>query len=196
MKIFTFLSILILFGIPGPVFSVPGDLGYRIIHSNITVRNNAPGFSVTDFIVAKADYSSAGNLSFAYGASNFNPPFSANVFYLNANYGATGWAGLANARNASNQLCSTFPGGTLTGNCTMSNGADWGMVYFNTFYNPSPSTALRAHLIRHEFGHIIGMAHSHCPSPTDSIMAPSSGCSPMRTTLQPADTTLINSWYP
>lgn len=77
----------------------------------------------------------------------------------------------------------------------MANGADYAWIRLNTFNGPY-NVAQRANLIRHEFAHILGLSHSVCSPTTDSVMAPSLGCTPLRTTLQAADNTLINAWYP
>lgn len=194
MKTVSSLLVLMTLGIPGAVLADPGDLGYRFIHNTITVRDLAPTFTAADFNSAGADFVSAGNLAFLSGPTHLNPPYSSHVGFIEVNLGAVTWDGLAIGYTATNQPCGTFPGGTLTGNCTMANGADYALIRFNLFFG-SPSTARRAFLIRHEFGHILGMSHDTCVSPPNSIMAPGN-CLPVRTTLQPIDTDIINTWYP
>lgn len=195
MRNLIFTSVfLVLLSIPVVVLSTPGDLGYRYIHNQVISRLLITSFTNSDFNSASADFSSAGNLSFSPGPSHLNPPYTKNVAFLESNFGSVPWVGLAIGYTASDQPCATYPGGSLTGNCTMSNGADYALIRFNSYYAPF-SAAVRANLIRHEFAHILGLSHSGC-SPTDSVMAPSISCTPLRTTLQPIDQSIINTWYP
>lgn len=188
------LLVLVISGIPGTVFAVPGDYGYRFIHTNVVVRNLTQNYGA-GFNSAAADYQNAGNITFSAGPSNLDPPFSGHVAFHEFNFGPTGFAAIAIGYTASDQPCFTYPNVTWTGSCTMTNGVDYGYIRINTHYTPSPSTAFRDHLLRHEFGHILGMIHSPCIGGSDSIMS-QTNCPPLRTTLQPADINLINAWYP
>lgn len=193
-RFFSITSIIITSIASSTLFAAPGDLGYRFIHNTVTVRILAPSFPSTDFDSAATDFTNAGNLAFTAGPAHLDPSYSSHVAFLEANFGATGWDGLAVGYTAANQPCATFPGGALTGNCTMTNGADYALIRFNSFYTPF-SSSRRAFLIRHEFGHILGMSHDICTSPPASIMAPGN-CLPFKTTLQTIDKNIIQSWYP
>ncbi len=178
----------------GQTMATPGDLGYRFIHNNIGVRDLTVNYGPV-FAGAGAEYSSAANVSFFTSPiPGLNAPFTGDVAFSEANFGATGWAGIAIAYNQSSQPCADPVTGALTGNCTLTNGADFGWIRFNSYYNPNPTLDIRNHLVRHEFGHILGLGHDTC-SPSVSIMAPSASCSPTRTTLQSPEIGLLNAWY-
>lgn len=159
----------------------------------VTTRLLTTSFTVAETSSAATDFANTANFSFPAGPAHLNPPFSSNVAFQEASFGAVPWAGLAVRFTVTDQPCATFPGGALTGNCTMTNKADYALIRFNSYY--SYTSAQRANLLRHEFAHILGLAHSTCAT-TDSVMAPALSCSPLRTTLQPIDKSIIQSWYP
>jgi len=175
-------------------FSVPLDYGYRFIHNNIRARDLTVHYAPV-YAAAGNDFATAGNLTFFGAPANLNRPYSGHIAYIEANYGANGWAGAAIGYNVLEQPCADITTGTLTGNCTMTQGADFAVVLFNSFYNPNPSNAVMAHLLRHETSHVLGLGHEVC-TPSTSVMSPNRFCTPMHTTLQPDDVNLINAWYP
>lgn len=172
----------------------PGDLGYRFIHREIGVRDLTTHYG-PDFAAAGEEYSNAAHITFFTSTiPDLSPPYSGDVAFSEENYGATGWMGIATAYNRSEQPCTDPTTGNLTGNCTLSNGADFAWIRFNTYYNPNSFEPIRHHLLRHEFGHVMGLSHASC---TDSIsvMAPGTHCSPMHTTLQTPEITRLHDWY-
>lgn len=171
-----------------------GDLGYRFIHNNVGIRDLAPAYGPY-YTGAAGDFMTHTSLNF-YWSSNqtLDPPYSGDVAFSEANYGATGWHGIAIGYNAASQACADPVTGFLTGNCTYANGADFAWIRFNTYYLPSPTSAERNNLIRHEFAHILGLGHSGC-FPATGVMAPSISCSPLFTVLQPTEAGILGSWY-
>jgi hypothetical protein len=171
-----------------------GDLGFRFIHGSVGIRDLAPAYGPY-YNGAAVDFWPYTGLNM-YWSSNqtLNPPFSGDVAFSEANYGATGWNGLAVPYNALNQPCGDATTGALTGNCTYTMGADYAWIKFNTYYLPSPTAAQRNHLLRHEFSHVLGLAHSGC-YPSTGVMAPGVSCSPLYSILQPIEAAILDSWY-
>jgi hypothetical protein len=170
-----------------------GDLGFRFIHASIGIRNLAPNYGPI-YAGAAADFAAFTSLSFFWSANQtLNPPYTGDVAFSEANYGATGWNAIADPYNQAGQGCFDASG-QLTGNCNFANGADFGWVRFNTFYLPNPTNAQRNHLIRHEFSHILGLAHSGC-YPATGVMAPGVGCVPLFSTLQAVEGGILGNWY-
>lgn len=169
------------------------DYGWRYIHSSVGVRNLTTNFGPY-FSDAGADFNSATGLSFHWSSNQtLTAPYTGDVAFSEANYGNTGWLANATGYDASNQPCSDLVTGLSTYNCTMENGVDYGWVRFNTYYFTYSDYQMQ-NLIRHEFGHILGLGHGPC-DPAEGVMAPSVGCIPMFVVLQSDEKDLLDTWY-
>jgi hypothetical protein len=171
----------------------PDRFRWRYIHGSVGGRNLTTNYGpyFADFAY---DYNFYTGLTL-YWSSNqtLTAPFSGDVAFSEANYGNISWIGNATGYTVSNQPCSNLTTGAITGNCTMTNGVDYGWIRFNTYYN-SYSDYQMQNMLRHEFGHILGLGHGPC-DPAEGVMAPSIGCIPMFITLQPTEASLLDFWY-
>lgn len=170
------------------------DLGYRWIHSSVGARHFAPSYSVY-FTPVAADFSSHTYLTFHNSANQtMNPPYTGDIAFVESNFGLTGWNGAAIAYTAAGLPCADPIWGFLTGNCTMSVGADHAEIMLNSYYMSGGTPTELQSLLAHEFGHILGLGHSGC-SPSTGIMAPGLYCLPVFTTLQPTEAAILSLWY-
>lgn len=188
------ILILILALIPITLHAAPTDLNYRFAHQHIYARNLTTNYFF-QLESSAYDYAAAGNLAFDWGPSHLDPPYSGHVGFHEANFGATGWIGISLTYNIYGEVCiDEFTG--WTGNCnTTTLRADFGYIKLNASYWPNPTVNEKNFLIRHEFGHTLGMGHSSSCFPSTSVMS-GGGCSPMHTTLQAQDIAVVGSWYP
>lgn len=131
-----------------------------------------------------------------YNSSNqtLNPPYSGDVAFIEANYGAVAWAGISIGYTSAGLPCADPTSGFLTGYCTMSVGADHGEIKLNSYYMSGASSTDMQFLLAHEFGHMLGLGHSAC-LPATGIMAPGLSCWPLYTVLQPTEAAVLSSWY-
>ncbi len=190
---FTVLTSLMVALFGGHVYALP-DLNYRWLHSTVGARNFAPAYAPY-FTPAAANVMLHTNLTLGNSANQTKlPPYSGDVAFEEINMGPNGFAGASVAYNVHGLPCSDPVNLTLTGNCTMSVGADHGHVRFNTYYIPIPTSAQAQHLLIHEFIHILGFGHGGC-YPSTGVMAPSIVCEPLFTTIQPAEAAILNINY-
>lgn len=184
-KVFFSVSVaLLLMSVSGLLFAPPSDLGWRFGHSTIVARNLAPNWTTT-LGEAATQYNAAGNLSFSWGPSHLDPPYSGHVAFQEVNFGASGLYGLAESYNVYGNLCHL-------GHCNTTNlKADFGHVKLGISANGAHAYFKRF-VVLHEFGHILGMGHS---SFCDSVMGPTD-CWTVANNLTSIDQALIGSWYP
>lgn len=186
---------------PNTLFASPTDLGYRFAHkTNIVFRNLAPTYNDA-YTPAAVDYGTAG-FTFVAGPSHLDPPYSKNVAFHEANWGWTTLRALSLAYNSNGDICIT-ESGVWTGHCNKTTKkADFGYIKINNAYTgisafPNPPTlANKNFLIRHEFGHTLGLGHAVVCNNANTIMVPAVNCSPLYTTLQTSDFTVLGAWYP
>ena len=114
----------------------------------------------------------------------------AEIIYLEGNYGATGWIG---GQQALSQTvpCFSWPSLALTGDCDDGqNKPDFSYIFLNTYYQDDLNTYIET-IVRHEPGHVLGMAHTSCS--TLAVMRLL--CSTNLIDLGPHDKDHINDWY-
>ena len=170
------------------------DLGYRWIHSSVGARNLAPTFA-PHFVAAAAEVTWAIGLTFYWAGSDLNPPYAGHIAFQEVDLCGVGWWGQAIGYNIYDQPCADPVYGSLTGYCTMSLGANYALIRFNNANGPYDGYEM-ANLIRHEFGHILGMAHSAGCLPPDGVMAASiKSCWPMYITYSASELDLMDAWY-
>lgn len=110
-----------------------------------------------------------------------------NLIFIEANYGATLWAGRAEPYSASN-ACSDS-NGYSTGYCNTTNHrVDFAYVYYNSHWGVAPTN----NATRHEPGHAFGLAHTPCT--LKSVMKPGD-CESHSGILRPHDKSDINGYY-
>ena len=173
--------------------AIAQDLGYRWEHSTVGVRNLAPTFSAF-FSAAGSEVTGATGLTFYGATANLDPPYSGHVAFQEVNIGTVPWFGEGMGYNVYGQPCANSSG--LTGYCTMTSGADFALVRFNNANGPY-SDYDKMNLIRHEFGHVLGMAHSAACLPPDGVMAISiRSCWPLYINYSNDELNLLDSWYP
>jgi hypothetical protein len=113
------------------------------------------------------------------------------VVALEGNWGNTGWFSFAHVFKDLNE-CAAFPYGNVTGNCDWwFRKANWAYIYMNNYYGVQ-SSAMAQFLLRHEFGHVVGLAHSGCG--IWSVMR-TNDCGSGPAQLQSHDIGDINSYY-
>jgi hypothetical protein len=166
------------------------DFGWRFNHTSIGIRDLAASYGSL-YSGASADFGSVTSLYF-YWSSNQTllPPYSGDIAFEEANWGAVSWWGLARAWTQADVPC-VDSSGNITGNCA-GYVADYGLVRFNSYY--STSTDQKNNILRHEFAHVLGVGHGTC-GPSNGVMAPSIGCVPLYTTLQSPEIGLLSTWY-
>lgn len=182
-------------------YAFPTDLGYRFAHkTNIVIRNLTPTYAVVFDSVA-GDYGNAG-FTFVLGPQHLDPPYSGHVAFHEHNWGWTTYRALSLTYNVYGEICIT-ESGVWTGDCNKTNSkADFGYIKINTGYTgianyPNPPTLANKHfLIRHEFGHTLGLGHSPYCNNANTIMVRAVNCSPLYTNLQTIDFTTLGTWYP
>lgn len=113
-----------------------------------------------------------------------------NVVYLQANYGATGWYALAYPFSGGVGCVDWY--GNPSGYCNTTNHkVDFAYVYSNDAYGVFSDSQAR-YTMRHELGHVIGLAHTSCS--VDSVMK-ELACLSVPTYLTGHDISDINAWY-
>src|SRR5688572_18215155 len=159
----------------------PPDLGWRWIGSTVGFRNLAPNFTPY-FSGAASEITAATGLTFFTSPNqNLLPPFTGDVAFEEVNDGTLYWYGNATGYNIYNQPCSNPVTGAQTGNCTGGLNVSYAHIRFNNYYGGFGNYEMM-HLIRHEFGHVLGMGHGGCEldNSPHGIMAPGIGnCYPI-----------------
>jgi hypothetical protein len=165
------------------------DNGYKYYSSSVTFRPNSTNWK-SQIQSAASDYDST-DLTVTY-STNSGSGYG-NINYYQSNYGATGWIARAQGWNYYNEKCALDDGSGLTGKCNrteMRRKAHYGAVYLDladqSFIDAHPNF-----VIRHEAGHILGMAHGPCDE--DTVMVPN--CGTLRATLSTHDRTNMNNNY-
>ena len=161
------------------------DLGYRWSSSTAQVYQGSTAYE-TAIRSAAANYDSFTDLTVSYTSypGNINA-----IFFFQEN---TGPGFLAAAVAYSNgRACSDKSTTALTGYCNTSDRkANYGEVYLNTYYTSEINTKTNW-LMRHEMGHVFGMAHGLCNE--GSVMQ--NNCGTLYGSLTGHDINTINSWY-
>lgn len=137
---------------------------------------------------ARVDYDINTDMTVAQCADNGQ---CGRIVVLQGNWGATGWKAYAHPFNNLTE-CVTYPGTTSNGNCDWwFRRANFGYVYMNDNYGIY-SSAFANLLVRHEIGHIFGLAHVPCT--TWSVMV-TEDCGSGPGQLTTHDINDINSYY-
>jgi hypothetical protein len=174
-----------------PLIARSHDHGWRYFQSSIKFQNQGTRFA-TAIQNAALGYDSTDLLaSYVSGYSG-----SGVINYYEASRGASFPVAAAVPWSGSSTACATLSstGSVSTGLCnTTTKKVTHGQVYLNSDYG-SIISAHADHIMKHEAGHILGMAHGPCGEV--SVMIPSSqGCGTAYGTLQTHDITLMNNWY-
>ena len=115
----------------------------------------------------------------------------AEIIYLEGNWGYTGWVGAQQAKSDTVN-CFTWPDIYLTGYCDDDeNKADFSYIYLNTQYQDALDEKIE-NIVRHEPGHVLGMAHTNC---TSSSVMKRSICTNYFEILRSHDIYHINDWH-
>lgn len=163
------------------------DFGYKFYSANVTFR--AINLSWGSQVQSAADDYNWTALNVSYSTTYSSGPGS--IQFYQSNYGASGWIARAQGWNAVGSQCSSDDGLSLTGNCNRTDKkANYGAVYLDladqAFIDAHPNF-----VVRHEAGHILGMAHGPCSE--DSVMVPN--CGTLRATLSTHDKNNMNANY-
>jgi hypothetical protein len=170
-----------------PTEGAMADQGYRFNSSSVAVgdctRNY--GFEISS---AVANYNDSTDLTMTYIGHACTT-----ITYTQGDYGVTPWIAITIARNSSGDPCADFSNGFMTGNCNKTNKkAAAATIYFNDHYALSASSSFS---VRHEMGHVFGMAHVTGCTPLSVMKVPGECSEPFPPLLTTADINLINSWY-
>jgi hypothetical protein len=141
-----------------------------------TIQSAAGDYDSTEMTVGHTSTNSGG---FGY------------IQFIEGNYGAAEWTGIAEPYNWYNQPC--FQNFALTGNCGTTGNSRAHYAYIRFDMADSIGTGnFSKKLPRHEAGHVFGMAHGGCAEV--SVMV-TRDCATQYTTLQTHDRTYINNNY-
>ncbi len=163
------------------------DLNFRWYGSAIVEnRNTSFGTAISS---AVTEYNNT-DLTVSYSASG------SNILYYQADYGNVGWLGNAQpeANNNGWKLCYDW-NGNWTGSCdTFWHRATHAWIYLNTNGNQLGGNAtLATTVVKHELGHVWGLAHVPCS--VWSIMEGGPCFPSMPSTIQNDEITWINNNY-
>lgn len=157
------------------------DIGWRWEYpqTSIIVENRTSDFgSYVGY--GDADYNSNTDLTI-YRCADYG--YCGNLIHFQGNYGDSGWAAKANPYSDGVPCWNTSY-------CNTTNHrVDYAFIYWNDFYMPITD---QNHIVRHEMGHVFGLAHTPCG--TSSVMW--GNCpSPWPQSLTSHDISDINSYY-